>query len=205
MHRTKEEIMSRSLAFLGALAVTTVLGSTVALAQPQGPGYYAATPIAAPVKTSMITRDTVWQFRAGALTAGRARSPARPPIAFHYRAGGRGAGGHRDKEMLQSSAFGRHLAPDAASIRTGRPGPWLRPRSRRGNAQPRLRDFASGARFAEAGIGRPLFLASDRSRGHPARTPPRRRDARDRDPPRNARGYRRLAQADQDAVRRFSH
>jgi len=64
--------MSRTLAFLGALAVTTVLGSTVALAQPQGPGYYAATPIAAPVKTSMITRDTVWQFRDGAFTAAKA-------------------------------------------------------------------------------------------------------------------------------------
>jgi hypothetical protein len=64
--------MSRILGFIGAVAVTTILGSTVALAQPQGPGYYAATPVAAPVKTSMITRDTVWQFRDGAFTAAKA-------------------------------------------------------------------------------------------------------------------------------------
>ena len=64
--------MSRILAFIGALALTTVLGSTVALAQPSGPGYYTATPVEAPAKTSMITRDTVWKFRDGAFTAAKA-------------------------------------------------------------------------------------------------------------------------------------
>ncbi|THD34524.1 MAG: hypothetical protein E7773_15175 [Sphingomonas sp.] len=65
--------MSRTLAFIGALAVTTVLGSTVALAQPLGSaGYYAATPVEAPAKTSIITRDTLWKFRDGAFTASKA-------------------------------------------------------------------------------------------------------------------------------------
>ena len=49
--------MSRIIAFIGALVLTTVLGSTVAFAQPQGNGYYAATPAEAPTKNSIITRD----------------------------------------------------------------------------------------------------------------------------------------------------
>ena len=64
--------MSRTLAFIGALAVTTAFGSSVAFAQPQGNGYYAATPVEAPTKTSMITRDTMWKFRDGAFTAAKA-------------------------------------------------------------------------------------------------------------------------------------
>ncbi len=56
---------------LTALAVTTMFGSTTAFAQPQGPGYYAATPVEAPSKTSLITRDTVWKFRDGAFTASK--------------------------------------------------------------------------------------------------------------------------------------
>src|SRR3982751_5956678 len=63
--------MSKILAFIGAVAVTTVLGSTVALAQPQGSGFYAATPVEAPAKTSIITRDTLWKFRDGAFTASK--------------------------------------------------------------------------------------------------------------------------------------
>lgn len=64
--------MSQVLKLLSAVAVTTMFGSTVALAQPQGPGYYAATPVEAPSKTSLITRDTVWKFRDGAFTAAKA-------------------------------------------------------------------------------------------------------------------------------------
>jgi hypothetical protein len=55
-----------------AIAVTTMFGSTVALAQPQGPGYYTATPVEAPTKTSLITRDTVWKFHDGAFNAAKA-------------------------------------------------------------------------------------------------------------------------------------
>src|SRR6201747_1099626 len=64
--------MSRIIAFIGALALTTVLGSTIAFAQPQGSGYYAATPVEAPAKNSIITRDTMWKFRDGAFTASKA-------------------------------------------------------------------------------------------------------------------------------------
>ena len=53
---------------LTAVAVAMV-GSTVAFAQPQGPGYYTATPVEAPTKTSLITRDTVWKFHDGAFAA----------------------------------------------------------------------------------------------------------------------------------------
>ncbi len=63
--------MSQVLKFLGAVAVTTMFGSTVALAQPSGAGYYAATPVEAPTKTSMITRDTVWKFQDGAFKASK--------------------------------------------------------------------------------------------------------------------------------------
>jgi hypothetical protein len=63
--------MSRILKLLSAVAVTTMFGSTVALAQPQGPGYYTATPVAAPTKTSLITRETVWKFRDGAFNASK--------------------------------------------------------------------------------------------------------------------------------------
>lgn len=64
--------MSQVLKFLSAVAVTTMFGSTVALAQPAGPSYYAATPVEAPSKTSLITRDTIWKFRDGAFTAAKA-------------------------------------------------------------------------------------------------------------------------------------
>lgn len=56
---------------LTAVAIT-MFGSTVAFAQPQGPGYYTATPVEAPTKTSLITRDTVWKFHDGAFAAAKA-------------------------------------------------------------------------------------------------------------------------------------
>ena len=64
--------MSRTLAFIGALALTGAVASTAAYAQPQGPGYYAATPVEAPTKTSVITRDTLWKLNGTAFTAAKA-------------------------------------------------------------------------------------------------------------------------------------
>ena len=64
--------MSRPIAFIGALALSTLMVGTVAHAQPQGPGYYTATPVEAPSKNSLITRDTVWKFRDGAFNASKA-------------------------------------------------------------------------------------------------------------------------------------
>ena len=64
--------MSTILGLIGAVAVTTAFGSTVAFAQPAASSYYAATPVEAPAKTSIITRDTMWKFRDGAFTASKA-------------------------------------------------------------------------------------------------------------------------------------
>ena len=64
--------MSRTHAVIGALAAATMLGSTVAAAQPTASGYYAATPVEAPARTSIITRDTMWKLRDGAFTASKA-------------------------------------------------------------------------------------------------------------------------------------
>ena len=64
--------MSRTYAVIGAMAAATMLGSTVAAAQPLGSGYYAATPVEAPARTSIITRDTMWKLRDGAFTASKA-------------------------------------------------------------------------------------------------------------------------------------
>jgi hypothetical protein len=63
--------MSRIVAFIGALVISTLMVGTAANAQPQGPGYYAATPVEAPTKTSIITRETLWKFRDGAFTASK--------------------------------------------------------------------------------------------------------------------------------------
>ncbi|MES2098096.1 MAG: hypothetical protein V4459_15195 [Pseudomonadota bacterium] len=63
--------MSRLIAFTGALVISTLMVGTAATAQPQGPGYYAATPVEAPSKTSVITRETLWKFRDGAFTASK--------------------------------------------------------------------------------------------------------------------------------------
>ena len=63
--------MSRIAQILAVLAAAPLFGAGIAVAQPTG-GYYTATPVAAPTRTSMITRDTVWQFRDGAFTAAKA-------------------------------------------------------------------------------------------------------------------------------------
>lgn len=62
--------MARTLAIMAAAVV--LLGSTNAFAQPETAGYYTATPIDAPTKTSLITRDTVWKLRDGTFNAAKA-------------------------------------------------------------------------------------------------------------------------------------
>lgn len=62
--------MVRTLAFTAAAAM--LLGSTNAMAQPETAGYYSATPVEAPAKTSLITRDTVWKFQDGTFNAAKA-------------------------------------------------------------------------------------------------------------------------------------
>ncbi len=66
--------MIRSIALLAVAASSSMLlSSTIANAQPaEGPGYYTATPVAAPTKSSLITRDTVWKLHDGAFNASKA-------------------------------------------------------------------------------------------------------------------------------------
>ena len=63
--------MSRIPQLLAVLAAAPLFAAGAAIAQPTG-GYYTATPAAAPSKTSLITHDTVWQFRDGAFNAAKA-------------------------------------------------------------------------------------------------------------------------------------
>lgn len=62
--------MARTLALTAAAVM--LLGSTNAFAQPETAGYYSATPVEAPTKTSLVTRDTVWKFQDGTFNAAKA-------------------------------------------------------------------------------------------------------------------------------------
>jgi hypothetical protein len=66
--------MIRSIALLAVAASSSMLlSSTIANAQPaDAPGYYTATPVEAPSKNSLITRDTVWKLHDGAFSASKA-------------------------------------------------------------------------------------------------------------------------------------
>ena len=64
--------MNRFLAVAAAAAATLALTPTAGFAQGGTRGYYAATPAAAPSKTSMITRSTVWKCGEGVCVANKA-------------------------------------------------------------------------------------------------------------------------------------
>ena len=66
--------MFRAVSIAAAIATSTLLlGATASHAQPAAPSsYYVATPIAKPVKTSFLTRETVWKWRDGAFVANKA-------------------------------------------------------------------------------------------------------------------------------------
>ena len=62
--------MIRIVSVAAALAVSTLLlGATAGHAQPTG--YYTATPVAQPSKTSLLTRETMWKWRDGAYVANK--------------------------------------------------------------------------------------------------------------------------------------
>ena len=64
--------MLRILSVAAALAASiTVMGATAGHAQTSG-GYYVATPAAAPVKASLMTRSTPWKLTNGAFVAAQA-------------------------------------------------------------------------------------------------------------------------------------
>jgi len=62
--------MKRLISFAAAVATSvTLLSATAAVAQPNG--YYAATPVAAPAKDTLITQGTLWKCADGVCTAGK--------------------------------------------------------------------------------------------------------------------------------------
>ena len=64
--------MNRFLAVAAAAAATLALTPAAGFAQGGTRGYYSATPTAAPTKTSMITRSTVWKCGDGVCVASKA-------------------------------------------------------------------------------------------------------------------------------------
>ena len=69
--------MIRTLAAAAVLASATLLAPMAAHAADDN-AYYAATPVAAPTKTVLITRGTLWKWNNTAFTA--ARGPQRDVI-----------------------------------------------------------------------------------------------------------------------------
>lgn len=70
--------MTRIISIAAALAASVMMLAPVA-SSAQGPeGYYTATPVAQPTKTSFITSNLMWKWRDTAFTANKA--PARDNI-----------------------------------------------------------------------------------------------------------------------------
>ena len=65
--------MVRLLSVAAVAAATLALTPAASLAQ-TGRGYYAATPVAAPDKATLVTRTTVWKCGEGVCTASKATS-----------------------------------------------------------------------------------------------------------------------------------
>lgn len=65
--------MNRFLTVAAAAAATLALAPVPGIAQ-TARGYYAATPVEAPSKASLVTRSTVWKCGEGVCTAAKATS-----------------------------------------------------------------------------------------------------------------------------------
>jgi uncharacterized low-complexity protein len=65
--------MARFLAVAAAAAATLALTPAIGSAQTVR-GYYAATPVSAPSKTSVVTRSTVWKCGEGVCVASKSDS-----------------------------------------------------------------------------------------------------------------------------------
>ena len=65
--------MNRFFAVAAAAAATLALTPAAGFAQTSR-GYYAATPVTAPAKASIVTRSTVWRCGDGTCTASKATS-----------------------------------------------------------------------------------------------------------------------------------
>ncbi len=60
--------------FAAAAAATLALVPAAGIAQGGPVGYYAATPVSAPAKTSLVTRSTLWKCADGTCTAAKANA-----------------------------------------------------------------------------------------------------------------------------------
>ncbi|MBB4100972.1 CC_3452 family protein [Sphingomonas kyeonggiensis] len=60
--------------FAAAAAATLALVPAAGIAQGAPNGYYAATPVTAPAKASLVTRSTLWKCGAGTCTAAKANA-----------------------------------------------------------------------------------------------------------------------------------
>jgi len=65
--------MNRMIAVAAAAAATLALAPVSGFAQTSR-GYYSATPVTAPAKTSLITRTTVWKCGEGTCVASKSTS-----------------------------------------------------------------------------------------------------------------------------------
>ncbi|MCW3846331.1 hypothetical protein OF829_03700 [Sphingomonas sp. LB-2] len=65
--------MNRMIAVAAAAAATLALVPATGFAQTTR-GYYSATPVTAPAKTSVVTRSTVWHCGEGTCTASKSTS-----------------------------------------------------------------------------------------------------------------------------------
>jgi hypothetical protein len=65
--------MNRFFTVAAAAAATLALTPATGIAQ-NARGYYAATPVAAPTKASLVTRSTVWKCGDGVCVAAKATS-----------------------------------------------------------------------------------------------------------------------------------
>lgn len=60
--------------FAAAAAATLALVPAAGIAQGGANGYYAATPVAAPTKASLVTRSTIWKCDGGTCVAAKANA-----------------------------------------------------------------------------------------------------------------------------------
>ena len=65
--------MTRLHAVAAAAAATLALTPAAGIAQ-AARGYYAATPVSAPAKSSLVTRSTIWKCGDGVCTASKANA-----------------------------------------------------------------------------------------------------------------------------------
>ena len=66
--------MTRFHAVAAAAAATLALIPAAGIAQAAPHGYYAATPVTAPEKASLVTRSTLWKCGEGVCTAAKANA-----------------------------------------------------------------------------------------------------------------------------------